>query len=200
MEHPNSCHDPTSATASVDILEPRHVARRALGYIPRPCLAARAYSVFIYATSARFSSSSSFEPQHEVEELDRVLQRQAAAVVQVGRRSLMPRSVKVLIGPSGRRPLIDLGLEKRSSVQVVHLVVDEAGPEWHRAHCALPKNSFSPASSCSRRLGGIEPAGRIELRRGREVEHVLHLRHVATWIVRFGQVDALLIALARGRR
>src|SRR5579872_945205 len=57
--------------------------------------------------------------QDEVEELDGVLQRQAAAVVQVGRAVLDPTEREALDGAVAR-----LALEEALQAQVVHLVVE----------------------------------------------------------------------------
>ena len=85
----------------------------------------------------------------------------------------MPRSVKVLIGPSPR--LVDEALD----LQVVHLVI-----EVERRRMAAGALRLAEEELLAAQLGSVSPSrgssrpGQVELRRRREVEHVLHLRHV----------------------
>ena len=60
---------------------------------------------------------------------------------------------------------------------------------WHSPQRPLPKNTRSPASSCSLALR-IKAAERIQLRRGREIDDVLHLRHHRDLVGPVGQMDA----------
>ena len=71
------------------------------------------------ATRSLFSSLRQLELKHEVEELDRVFERQAAAVVHV-RRAVLDAAQRERLD----RPIARLIAREPLQVQVVHLVVE----------------------------------------------------------------------------
>ena len=112
----------------------------------------------------------------------------------------MPRSGKVLIGPSadGHAAVDHLRLEEPLDLQVVHQVVGVVRRRVAVAHWPLPKKSSSPRSSLSLALRGIELAEDVELRRRREVEQLLELGHEVDLAAALEDVDALLACAITG--
>ena len=107
----------------------------------------------------------------------------------------MPRSGKVLIGPSATaiRPLIIRGLKKRSVLQIVHECCRcSRAPDgsWRTGPCR--RRASWPRISAARRLRRIELAEDVELGRGREVQQLLELGHEVDLAAALEDVDALL--------
>src|SRR6266850_6613368 len=121
----------------------------------------------------RFLLLGQLQPQDQVEELDGVLQRQAAAVVHVRRAVLDPAQREAL-----DRAVARLVLQEALHVQVVHLVVEVGRRRMAGRALRLAEEQLLAAQLALGRLRRVETAERRQLGRGREVEHVLHLRHV----------------------
>src|SRR5216684_2200248 len=133
--------------------------------------------------------------QHQIEELDGVVERQKAPVVQVGRRVLdaaqrerLDRAVAV-----HDQAVDHLLLEKALQLQIVHRVVGVMRRRVAGGALALAEEHLLSAQLG---LGGLD---RIELAvhdaqlgGGREVEQFLHLRHEVHLAAALQDVDALL--------
>jgi hypothetical protein len=106
----------------------------------------------------------------------------------------MPRSGKVLIGPSADaiRPLIIRGLKNRSVGRSCVRLSVKYGGAWQAAHWPLPKKHVLAAELLPRGLAGIELTHHVELRRGRKIHDLLKLGHEVDLAAAFEDVDALL--------
>ena len=151
------------------------------------------------ATRSFFSWSVSFSPEHEVEELDRVLQRQQAVVVQVRRRVLDAAQREGLDRAVGRglAAVDHLLLEEALDPQVVHEVVGVVRRGVAGDALGLAEEQLLAAQLALAGLGGIELAEHVELGRRREVEQVLELGHEVHLAAALEDVDALALRLHR---
>ena len=114
----------------------------------------------------------------------------------------MPRSGKVLIGPSADalRPLIVTSLKKRSDLQVVHQVVGVVRRRVAGRALRLAEEQRLAAQLGLAGLRRVELAEDVQLRRRREVEQVLELGHEVHLAAALEQVHALARGARRGRR
>ena len=112
------------------------------------------------------------ECQDQIEELDRIFEGQAPAVMQVRRALLDAAQRKGLDRP--QRGFVDKPLDS----EIVHLVIEVE--RWGMTGGALPlaKEHLFAAPFALGGPGGIQPPLRRELRGRRKVEHVLHLGHM----------------------
>ena len=114
-----------------------------------------------------------FQLKNKIEELDGVLERKKAAVVQIRRAVFNPPQRERLDRPNTGF------LQEALQMQVVHLMVEVEGRGV--TACALPfaEEHLLAAPFAFGRLTRIETSGcRVELRCRRKVQHVLHLSHV----------------------
>src|ERR1700737_191245 len=117
--------------------------------------------------------------EDQVEELDRVLQRQKTLVVHVGRVVLHAAQGKGFDGPvADRHHVVDhYRLEEALGLQVVHQIVGVEGRLVASRALALAEEDLLAAHLGLRRLGGIELAENVELGRRRKIQHFLDIGH-----------------------
>jgi len=130
------------------------------------------------------------DAEHQVEELDRVVEGEQPAVVVVGRRVLDPAQHEGLDGAVGDAALVADRLRRVEALelQVVHPVVEVEG-----RHVALGAAALSEALAfLLRRRVRNEAAKPVQLRRRRKVEHVLHPGHHGDLTGPVRKVHALL--------
>ena len=113
------------------------------------------------ATRSCFSSFDSFKLQYEVEELDGVLQGQAAAVVQV-RRAILDAAEREALD----RAVARLAFQESLQVQVVHLVVEVGRRRVADRALRLAEEQLLAAQLALGRLLRVEAAQRGQLGAG----------------------------------
>ena len=102
--------------------------------------------------------------QHEVEELDGVLQRQQATIVKV-RRAVLDAAQRERL----HRPIAGL-VDEAFKLQIVHLVISEGHPGVAGGALALAREDLLAAQLTLARLVRIQPAARQEFGGRREIE------------------------------
>src|SRR5258707_197106 len=130
----------------------------------------------------------------QVEEFDRVLQRQQTAVMHVRRRVLDAAQRERLDRPVPCFPqAVDHHrLEKALDLEIVHQVIRVVGRGVAGAALALAEEDFLPAQLRGSGLAWIELSEHVKLRRRRESQHLLELRHDVHLMTALKNVYALL--------
>ena len=149
-----------------------------------------------------FSCGTSFSPSTRLKNSTVSSSVSRRSSCRYGGESLMPRSGKVLIGPSADalRPLIVTSLKNRSVLQVVHQVVGVVRRRVADRALRLAEEQRLAAPLGLARLRRIEPAEDVQLRRRREVEQVLELAHGVHLAAALERADALARRRASCRR
>src|SRR4029453_2647310 len=112
------------------------------------------------------------ECQDQIEELDRIFEGQAPAVMQVRWTLLDTAQRKGLDRP--QRGFVHKPLD----FEIVHLVIEVERGRMTGGALPLSKEDLFPAPFALGGPGGIEPPLRSELWGRRKVEHILHLGHM----------------------
>ncbi len=117
--------------------------------------------------------------EYEIEELDRIVQRQKTSIVQVGGRVLDPSQRERLDLPVGNGHVIadQAWLEEPSGLQIVHRVVRVIRRRVTSRALSLSKEERLSSHLLGRRFLRIELAIHSQLRRRWKIEDVLHLGH-----------------------
>src|SRR5882724_8740053 len=120
-----------------------------------------------------------FRAEYQVEELDRVLQRQQTLVVHIGRVILDPAQRKGFDQPvaDGHHVVDHHRLEEPLGLQVVHRVVGVKRRLVAIRALALAEEDLLAPHLSGRRLAGNELAKDVELRRRRKVQHLFKIGH-----------------------
>src|SRR5215831_12760402 len=120
-------------------------------------------------------SRSKFQLQHNVEELDRILQREAAPVVHI-RRAVFYTAKRESLDRTVSRFLF----HETFGVEIMHLVVQI---KWSRvalgALSLAEKDLFTTQFAVGRSAANEVACGSIQLGSRREIENILHLSHMA---------------------
>src|SRR6202171_2807250 len=122
-----------------------------------------------------------FGAEHQIEELNRIIERQQAPVVQVGRRILDAAQWEGLDGSvADFTHAVDyLWLEETLGLEIVHQVVGVIGRGVAGTAPALAEEDLLAAQFGLRGLARIENAEHVELRCRREAQLLLEFRHQA---------------------
>src|SRR2546425_12572019 len=129
------------------------------------------------ATRSGFSSFVSFSPRTRLKNSTVSSSVRQRPSCMYGGLSLIPRSVKLLIGPSPAS-----FFRKRSTCRSCIWLSREDGAGWQDAHCALPKNSCSPRSSPSVALVGSRRPSTVSLGAGGKSSMFCICAMCDTWI------------------
>jgi hypothetical protein len=118
-----------------------------------------------------------FRAEHQIEELNRIIKREQAPIVQIGRGLLDAAQGKALMAPSptSLMRLIIAGLKKRSVLR--HQVVGVIGRGMASIASTLAEEDLLSPQFGLRGFARIELAEHIELRRWREAQFLLEFRH-----------------------
>src|SRR6266481_6822010 len=111
-----------------------------------------------------------FGAEHQIEELDRIIERQQAPVVQIGRRILDAAQREGLDGSvtDFTHAVDHFRLEEALGLEIMHQVVGVIGRGVAGTAPALAEEDLLAAQFGLRGLGRIEPAEHVELRGRRE--------------------------------
>src|ERR1700720_429173 len=117
--------------------------------------------------------------EHQIEELDRIIERQQAPVMQIGRRILDAAQREGLDGSvAALTHAVDhLRLEEALGLEIVHQVVGVIGRGVAGPAPAFAEEDLLAAQFGLRGLGRIEPAEYVKLRCRRETKFLLKFRH-----------------------
>src|SRR6266849_6952558 len=135
-----------------------------------------------------------FRTEDQVEELDRVLQRQQTLVVHIGRVILDPAQRKGFDWPipDGHHVVDHHWLEEALRLEVVHQVVGVKRWLVAARALALAEEDLLAAHLGSRRFAGNELAKDVELGRRWKVQHLLKIGHEVDLASALEGVHALL--------
>src|ERR1700674_7437 len=120
-----------------------------------------------------------FGAEHQIEELNRIIERQQASVVQVGRRILDTAQREGLDGsiPDFIQAIDHLRLEESLGLEIVHQVVRVVRRRVAAAALAFAKENLLTAYLGLRCLAQIELPEDVEFRCRWEAQLFLELRH-----------------------
>src|SRR6202140_798379 len=120
-----------------------------------------------------------FRAKHQIEELDRIIERQQAPVVHVGRRILDAAQREGLYGSVADliQAVDHLRLEEALGLEIVHQVVRVIGRGVAGTAPALAEEYLLAAQFGLRGLARIENAEHVEFRCRREAQFLLEFRH-----------------------
>src|SRR5258706_15910438 len=120
-----------------------------------------------------------FRAEHQIEELNRIIERQQAPVVQVGRLILDAAQREGLDGSvAGGIHVVDRHrLEEALGLEIVHQVVGVVGRGVAGAALALAEKDLLAAQLGGGSLAWIELSEHVELRCRRKTQLLLEFRH-----------------------
>jgi len=132
--------------------------------------------------------------EHQVEELDCVVQRQQTLVMQVGRVVLDAAQREGFDLPvSNLHQVVDhFRFKEALRFEIMHQVVGIIGRLMAARALALTEEDLLTTHFGWRRLGGIKLAKQVKLGRGREVQHLLDVGHEVDLAAALERVHALL--------
>src|SRR5258707_3190347 len=137
-----------------------------------------------------------FRAEHQIEELNRIIERQQAPVVQVGRLILDAAQREGLDGSvAGGIHVVDRHrLEEALGLEIVHQVVGVVGRGVARAALALAEEDLLAAQLGGGSLARIELSEHVEFRCRRETQLLLEFRHQVDLVDAAKNIQALLCA------
>src|SRR6266446_2382959 len=140
------------------------------------------------------SSGANLDAERQIEELNRIIERQQATVVQVGRRIFDTAQLEGLDGSVADciHAVNHLRLEEALGLEIVHQVVGVVGGGVAGAALSLTEEDILPPQLSGRGFARIELAEHVQLRCRRETQLLLEFRHQVDLIDAIEGIQALL--------